>query len=276
MSNKIDFDSAWKRIKKEDPNGRLDSETDLAFWQGYAKHYDNKTAPNGSYEETLKQLKKIVCTKDTLLDVGAGTGRFAVPLSSIVKKVTALDHSPAMIEILKDKINNKKINNIDIIKSAWETTETKKYDVVLASWSLYRQYEIKKSIKKLVDSAKRVLVIVDGSSTSYKPVHEKLINEIWKKENSLGFQKTICFLAILWELGIPAEVNIVFEKRVHNASTPKLLAKKLAPKESEGKELDEFTKQMMPYMIKEEDEWKYVSKHPVEIITWYRNSDNKE
>jgi ubiquinone/menaquinone biosynthesis C-methylase UbiE len=41
--------------------------------------------------QQLALIRGLLRPDDTLLDVGAGTGRFALPLASSVKQVTALD-----------------------------------------------------------------------------------------------------------------------------------------------------------------------------------------
>lgn len=85
--------------------------------------------------ETLKKLK----LKEglSMLDVGAGTGYFSIPASKIVgdnNHVYASDISNDMLELIKEKINNKNIKNIKVIKGEeYYTKLDTKVDYILLS-----------------------------------------------------------------------------------------------------------------------------------------------
>ena len=51
---------------------------------------------------------------DTVLDIGAGTGRWSIPMAKVRKKVTALDASPGMLEVLREKAAAEKVTNINV------------------------------------------------------------------------------------------------------------------------------------------------------------------
>src|SRR5678815_4427871 len=96
----IDFAAAWHDCTAQDPHHRGDAAVELAYWQAHAAAYDVCSRSPGGYEGTLAAIQALVRPSDTLLDVGAGTGRFAIPLARCVKQLTALDRAGSMLAIL--------------------------------------------------------------------------------------------------------------------------------------------------------------------------------
>lgn len=125
----IDFHAAWHDCTACDPNHRADAAKDIAFWQEHAASYDQNSQKPGCFERTLWAISALVRSGDTLLDVGAGTGRFTLPLSRQVRKITALDHAKPMLDVLRAKLEQASIKNVQVVEAAWE-------DVVIGSSSL--------------------------------------------------------------------------------------------------------------------------------------------
>lgn len=78
---------------------------------------------------------------ERVLDIGAGPGTLALPLSPLVRSVTAVEPAIGMAEVLQDHISSEGINNITIIPMHWEEVDptrdlTPPYDLVIASFSL--------------------------------------------------------------------------------------------------------------------------------------------
>jgi cyclopropane fatty-acyl-phospholipid synthase-like methyltransferase len=76
-----------------------------------------------------------------ILDIGAGPGTLAIPLSGVTGHVTAVEPAAGMIEVMKERIREKSIHNIDIVHKRWEDVDIHSdlhppYDLVIASHSL--------------------------------------------------------------------------------------------------------------------------------------------
>jgi precorrin-6B methylase 2 len=84
--------------------------------------------------------KLTIDSKCTVLDIGAGTGALAIPLSKMVSHVTAVEPSEVMLSCLKENMLEGKIANIDVINKRWEEVipfeDVNKHDVLIASYSL--------------------------------------------------------------------------------------------------------------------------------------------
>lgn len=68
-----------------------------------------------------------------LLDIGAGVGALSIPLAKIVKEVTALEPSFAMIEVLKQEARSKGVKNIKVVQGSWGKIKIKPHDAVLCA-----------------------------------------------------------------------------------------------------------------------------------------------
>lgn len=75
---------------------------------------------------------------DTWLDIGAGGGRFAVPLAGIVEQVIAVEPSESMRGVLGEVIAEAGRTNVEVIDARWPVEGwDREVDVSLAAHALY-------------------------------------------------------------------------------------------------------------------------------------------
>jgi SAM-dependent methyltransferase len=84
-------------------------------------------------ETVLCFILPVAGNAKTFLDVGAGCGTLALPLARAGKKVTALDPSPAMLDILKEDIRKEGLKNIKTVLAAWGEVSLKPHDVIICA-----------------------------------------------------------------------------------------------------------------------------------------------
>lgn len=80
--------------------------------------------------------------QSTLLDIGAGTGKWAALLAPYVQRVTAVEPSPTMIEKMKRNLAESQIGNVEIVPAAWPQASVAKHDVTLCSHAMYAMPDI--------------------------------------------------------------------------------------------------------------------------------------
>lgn len=101
--------------------------------------------------ETL--ISQMPIKKDhTLLDVGAGSGFFTIPMAeSTYKKVYALDPDRRMLSVIKAKAIEKGINNIEVIQNSLEDLdiENESIDFVMASLILHEVSSLPDALTKI-------------------------------------------------------------------------------------------------------------------------------
>lgn len=93
-----------------------------------AKEMDPKTTP--IYNAVISQ----VGPEGTVIDIGAGVGRFAIPLAQAGIKVTAIEPSDEMRRHLFDSIERNGLSSrINTIPSSWPVDDDLHADVIFAS-----------------------------------------------------------------------------------------------------------------------------------------------
>jgi ubiquinone/menaquinone biosynthesis C-methylase UbiE len=268
----IDFLAAWRTAMLSHADARIDPAVDRAFWEDYARIYDERTAMPGSYDRTLDALTTLVRQTDTLLDVGAGTGRFALPLARHMRAVTALDYSPAMLAILERKARDAGITNIAIVEAALETMTVPPHDIVLAAWSLYRQVDIAAALTALIRATTRTLVIA-ASDTAQAPHHPFLL-EIWGRHGEPEHPVYLYLLGALRQLGYRADLRVLWETRCIAAPTVAAVARSLIPQDASIRDTERFIALLQPLLEETDAGWQYRYTVPVNLLVWHRSSDS--
>lgn len=88
----------------------------------------------------------------TLLDVGAGSGFFTIPMAEKTSgKVYAMDPDSRMLRIIEDKANSKGLNNIELLQEYMENLniENDSIDFVMASLILHELKSLEDSLIKI-------------------------------------------------------------------------------------------------------------------------------
>jgi SAM-dependent methyltransferase len=87
--------------------------------------------PRRTDEPVLGLLRDQARPGETWLDIGAGAGRYALPLALRVGQVIALDASEGMLAALRESMAQHGIANIRTVHSRWPTAEPLAADVTL-------------------------------------------------------------------------------------------------------------------------------------------------
>jgi SAM-dependent methyltransferase len=100
---------------------------------------------------------------DTWLDIGAGGGRFAVPLAGIVKRVVAVEPSEAMRTIMVAAAIEAGRANIEVVDTHWPADGWSiDADVSLAAHSTYDIEEIEPFIEAMERHTSRTCIAIFG------------------------------------------------------------------------------------------------------------------
>jgi CTP:molybdopterin cytidylyltransferase MocA/SAM-dependent methyltransferase len=75
--------------------------------------------PDRTDDPVLDALRDLVVPGETWLDIGAGAGRFALPLARVADRVIALDASAGMLEALREDAADHAIGNVEPILGRW-------------------------------------------------------------------------------------------------------------------------------------------------------------
>lgn len=114
-----------------------------------------------------------------LLDVGSGTGRFTISFANAlsIKNLTifAIDHSPSMVEILKEKIRSQGIQNVITLTEDFNSFKSDvKFDLVFLSEIIHLMWDIDDLLYKV-----RSILQPNGIVALRAPSHSQLRQHEW-------------------------------------------------------------------------------------------------
>ena len=175
------------------------------FWRDFAPGF--RADPYRTDDAALNVLSDMVEPDTTVLDVGGGAGRFAIPLSFGAGSVTVVDPSEAMLEQLEKSVAEFGCDNVRGIHSQWESADVVSADLVLCSHVVYGVADIRPFISKLNAHATRMVALVSfvdspqsGIAPLWEPVHgERRINLPALPE----------LMNVLWEMDIYPNVQML-------------------------------------------------------------------
>ena len=134
--------------------------------------------PHRTDDATLNVLRSLAKSDEAWLDIGAGGGRYALPLALAVRQVVAVDPSPAMLAALQEDAAATLIENVRVIESRWPMPDPPHADVTLTAHVGYDIAEIGPFLDQMEACANRLCVAVMGESAMatvsalfWQPIH---------------------------------------------------------------------------------------------------------
>jgi len=104
------------------------------FWTPRKVAWYERALARGDYPATvLGALAPLLAECETALDVGAGCGALALPLAERLRRVTALEPSPAMAAALQAAVARRRLRNVEVVQAAWGEAPVGSYDLVLCA-----------------------------------------------------------------------------------------------------------------------------------------------
>jgi ubiquinone/menaquinone biosynthesis C-methylase UbiE len=92
-----------------------------------------------------------------VVDMGAGTGQFALAVASACARVVAVDVSPAMLAVLKAKVEASRLSNVEVVQAGFLTYEHqgRQVDFVYSRYALHHLPDFWKALA--LERLKRIL-----------------------------------------------------------------------------------------------------------------------
>lgn len=75
--------------------------------------------PRRTDDPSLDALLGLARPDESWLDIGAGGGRYALPLALAVREVIAVDPSPGMLNVLREGMAEHDIQNVRVVEGRW-------------------------------------------------------------------------------------------------------------------------------------------------------------
>ncbi len=176
---------------------------------------ERKGKPKGPHMAAQRRWAKPDCTLDfivsqlkaapdaTVVDIGAGTGRWAVLLSPHARHITAVDSSPAMIDAMRENLAAAGVSNVEIVAGSWPDVQMTPHSFSFCSHGMYGSPDLPAFIRSMEQVTRRTCFLILRA-----PVPDGIMAQaalrIWGHPyDSPNFQ--VCYNALL-QMGIFANV----------------------------------------------------------------------
>jgi len=121
---------------------------------------DFRADPRRTDEPALAHLCSLVRPGETWLDIGAGGGRYALPLALRAGRVVAVEPSAGMSDVLRHAMAEHGIANIDVVTERWPMAAAPTADVALIAHLGYDVEDIGPFLDAMERAARRLCVAV--------------------------------------------------------------------------------------------------------------------
>ena len=179
-----------------------------SFWSGgraerYSKYV--QLADDGR-DPLMRRLRRLTGASTSVLDVGAGTGRYAIAIAAQAGHVTAVDPSEAMLAVLERRAQELGTTNVTTVHATWEDAQVQPADVVFSSFVMTLVADGAGFVRKLDAAARERVLLYLGAYSG-----DAFVDPLWRHfhdEPRASGPSYLDALAVLRELGIEPKVRV--------------------------------------------------------------------
>ncbi len=268
----IDWNQVWCNIQSEKHRPMRDP----GFWDKRAPEF-TRHATSSDY---IGQFIQIMNPQPqwSILDVGCAAGTLAIPLAPSVKSVTALDASPVMISLLKQRCQTEGIDNILAINGKWEDNWEEHgigmYDVAVASRSLIID-DLQEAILKLQRHARKRVYLSTLVDTG--PYDSRILGAVGR--NFTPGADYILVYNILRQMGIYANVAFTVnkEQKTYDSVEDAVEAMRWMIYEMTADEENLLREHLTAGLVKENGHWRLPYQRVVRwAVLWWDREHNSD
>ena len=175
------------------------------FWEGMAQNF--KDDPFRKGDPVIDRLEQEFAECRTLVDIGGGAGRLALPLSLSREAVTVVDSSKSMLLELQDSCEEAKIENVSSVFGLWEDAVIDIHEGALCSHVTYGIENIGKFLENVNQYASKRVVFI-----AFMKSPQAHLESLWREvheEERVHLPGVPELMDVLWQLGIAPELNII-------------------------------------------------------------------
>lgn len=179
-----------------------------AFWDSRAKRFSARMGVSTATGDPLyRRLRKATGRRNTVLDVGAGPGRFTLALAPYVAAVTAVDPSGRMLDICRTQARALGLTNVTCIQGRWEEVDVAPVDVAFSSYVVTLVPDAARFLAKLDAVATERVFLYLGAYTA-----DAVMDPLWRHFHGTPRKPGATYLDaadLLRELGVKPEIEVV-------------------------------------------------------------------
>src|SRR5579871_5222327 len=158
----IDWPAHWRTlVETREATSPASVVAGSSRWDNRAERFARMTrALDASADPFVRAVQEVLRPGDTLLDVGAGAGRYSMPLAPLVSRLTAVEPSDGMRAQFTQEATRRGFQNITLIASTWENAQVETHDVAFAANVLYFVPDAVRFVEKLDRSTRRTCLLL--------------------------------------------------------------------------------------------------------------------
>jgi len=145
----------WRRKVLE----RRGSRHKRSFTPGLAREYDLKLQLEGYPGGMIERVLGLLGEDGTLLDVGGGTGLWALPIARLDHRVTVVEPGEAMRSVLQERLDAEPELPVRTVAERWEDADVTPHSVVLCAHAIYGMDSIEAALTKMERAAGRAVAL---------------------------------------------------------------------------------------------------------------------
>jgi len=147
MTKEVDWLELWRELVSR----KLHPETE-SLVQKYRPHgQKHNERPDSLLDFVLKKIDP----EDTAVDIGAGTGRWTIPLARKTRNVTAIEPVSGMVAMLKENLDYANIKNVKILLKTWEDAALPVHDTAVCAHGMYGSPDLAEFVRKMERLARK-------------------------------------------------------------------------------------------------------------------------
>ncbi|QSZ66493.1 class I SAM-dependent methyltransferase [Methanofollis aquaemaris] len=200
MEDLPDYNDLWRAAIES----RQGEESDPgARWDKKAGAFDRMARADGV---PVEYCMIGVRPDETVLDIGAGTGRLSVPFAREARHLTALDPSEQMLDRLRQHMAEAGLSNYTVLRERWEVAEVEGHDVVVGA-NVLGFADLRAALAKM-DAAARRAVHLFWHAGEWREPDEMTLHRVVFGEDQWGYPDYLWVVHVLHEMRIYANVTI--------------------------------------------------------------------
>lgn len=149
-----EWSNRWRRLAAQDlMTGNVGEGQMVERWRELARRLDSGVEQRR--DPILDFVLERLSPGMTVLDIGAGVGRWTIPLAEAARSVTAVEPVPGMQDVLRERLAGHGTGNVEVVAQSWLEAEVEPHDFAVAAYSMYTSPDLVAFAEKMEAQATR-------------------------------------------------------------------------------------------------------------------------
>ena len=167
-----DWATLWRELASRDIQASAEGAAQMVDrWRRVARQLDSgeKQDPDPLLDFILGRLG----SEMSVLDIGAGIGRWTLPIAGRARHVTAVEPLPGMRQVLLERVSSRALANLKVVDLPWMEAQVPLHDVAIAAHATYTTADLVGFVRKMEACARRTCYLA-----LRVPAHDGVIGEL--------------------------------------------------------------------------------------------------